>query len=178
MSVIHVDVLLVGGGVMSATLGTLLSQLDPSLKIKMVERLDVVAHESSDGWNNAGTGHAGYCELNYTPQRTDGSIDVKRALAINADFEVTLQLLAYLVEQGQLPSARHFINPTPHQSFVWGKEDVAFLRKRFKKLHTHPQFADMEYSEDPSVIEQWMPLVMQPSRPIPTGRRYPCGLWQ
>ena len=161
MPKINVDVLLVGGGVMSATLGTLLSQLDPSLKILMVERLDVVAHESSDGWNNAGTGHAGYCELNYTPQHADGSMTVKRALAINADFEVTLQLLTYLVAQQQLPAAHHFINPTPHQSFVWGEEDVAFLRKRFKKLHAHPQFADMEYSEDPAVIAKWMPLVMQ-----------------
>ena len=161
MPKINVDVLLVGGGVMSATLGTLLSELDPALKILMVERLDVVAHESSDGWNNAGTGHAGYCELNYTPQHADGSIAVKRALAINADFEVTLQLFSYLVEQQQLPAAKNFINPTPHQSFVWGEEDVAFLRKRFKKLHAHPQFSDMEYSEDPAVIAQWMPLVMQ-----------------
>ncbi|MEO8331198.1 MAG: malate dehydrogenase (quinone) [Gallionella sp.] len=173
MSGINVDVLLVGGGVMSATLGTLLSQLDPSLKIKMVERLDVVAHESSDGWNNAGTGHAGYCELNYTPQHADGSIDIKRALAINADFEVTLQLLTYLVEHKQLPSARHFINRTPHQSFVSGEEDVTFLRKRFKKMHTHPMFADMEYSEDPVVIERWMPLVMQqrdPAQPVAATR--------
>ncbi len=169
MSIINVDVLLVGGGVMSATLGTLLTQLDPALKIKMVERLDHVAHESTDGWNNAGTGHAGYCELNYTPQKADGSVEVKRALAINADFEVTLQLLSYLVEQQLLPPAHTFINPTPHQSFVWGKEDVAFLRKRFQRLHTHPQFADMEYSEDPALLKQWMPLVMQqrdPAQPV------------
>jgi malate dehydrogenase (quinone) len=173
MPKINVDVLLVGGGVMSATLGTLLAQLDSSLKILMVERLDVVAHESSDGWNNAGTGHAGYCELNYTPQHADGSMAVKRALAINADFEVTLQLFSYLVEQKQLPAPTHFINPTPHQSFVWGEEDVAFLRKRFKKLHAHPQFADMEFSEDPAIIAQWMPLVMQhrdPSQPVAATR--------
>jgi malate dehydrogenase (quinone) len=173
MSVINVDVLLVGGGVMSATLGTLLSQLDPTLTIKMVERLDVVAHESSHGWNNAGTGHAGYCELNYTPQHADGSIAIKRALTINAEFELTLQLLSYLVEQQILPTARKFINPTPHQSIVFGAEDVAFLRKRYKKLHTHAQFADMQYSEDPAVIAQWMPLVMQhrdPTQPVAATR--------
>ncbi len=173
MSTINVDVLLVGGGVMSATLGTMLMQLDPALKVKMVERLDHVAHESTDGWNNAGTGHAGYCELNYTPQKADGSVEVKRALAINADFEVTLQLLSYLVEQKLLPSPASFINPTPHQSFVWGKEDVAFLRKRYQSMSTHPQFADMEYSEDPAVLRQWMPLIMQqrdPAQPVAATR--------
>lgn len=173
MSEIKVDVLLVGGGVMSATLGTMLMQLDPSLRITMVERLDHVAHESTDGWNNAGTGHAGYCELNYTPQNADGNIDIKRALNINAAFEVTLQFLAYLVEQKQLPAASTFINPTPHQSFVWGEEDVAFLRKRFQLLSAHHLFADMKYSEDPGVLQQWMPLVMQlrdTSQPVAATR--------
>ena len=74
MTTQKVDVLLVGGGVMSATLGTLLSKLDPSLSIAMVERLDHVAHESTDGWNNAGTGHAGYCELNYTAENEHGVV--------------------------------------------------------------------------------------------------------
>ena len=161
MSENNVDVLLVGGGVMSATLGTMLTQLDPSLRITMVERLDHVAHESTDGWNNAGTGHAGYCELNYTPQNADGSVDIKRALNINAAFEITLQLLSYLVERNQLPASSSFINPTPHLSFVWGKQDVAFLRERFQLLSKHHLFADMEYSEDPGILEQWMPLVMQ-----------------
>ncbi|HTN33155.1 MAG TPA: malate:quinone oxidoreductase, partial [Marinobacter sp.] len=54
MVVRQADVVLVGGGVMSATLGMMLKQLDPSLDIVMVERLDHVAHESTDGWNNAG----------------------------------------------------------------------------------------------------------------------------
>ncbi|HEY8119553.1 MAG TPA: malate dehydrogenase (quinone) [Methylophilaceae bacterium] len=169
MSENNVDVLLVGGGVMSATLGTMLTQLDPSLKITMVERLDHVAHESTDGWNNAGTGHAGYCELNYTPQNADGGVDIKRALNINAAFEVTLQLLSYLVERNQLPAISSFINPTPHLSFVWGKQDVAFLRERFQLLSKHHLFADMEYSEDPNVLEQWMPLVMhqrEASQPV------------
>lgn len=156
-----VDVLLVGGGVMSATLGTLLNKLDPSLKIALVERLDHVAHESTDGWNNAGTGHAGYCELNYTPQGADGVVAIDRALKINANFEISLQLWSHMVEEGSLPSPKEFINPTPHLSFVWGEENVAYLRQRYEKLSAHHLFKEMEYSEDPEVIAEWIPLVMQ-----------------
>ena len=96
MTIQKVDVLLVGGGVMSATLGTLLTKLDPSLNITLVERLDHVAHESTDGWNNAGTGHAGYCELNYTPEDDKGNVTIDRALTINANFEVSLQLWSHM----------------------------------------------------------------------------------
>lgn len=155
-----VDILLVGAGVMSATLGMLLSRLDPSLKIMMVERLGKVAHESTHSLNNAGTGHAGYCELNYTPEKADGSVTIDKALAINAGFEVSLQFWSWLVEQGVLPASHEFINPIPHQSFVWGDKDVAFLRKRYELLHKHHLFEEMEYSEDPAVLRKWMPLVM------------------
>jgi malate dehydrogenase (quinone) len=161
MSQKKVDVVLVGGGVMSATLGTLLSHLDPSLKIMMVERLSTVAHESTHSLNNAGTGHAGYCELNYTPQSADGAVQIKRALEINAAFEMSLQFWSYLVEQGVLPEPGKFINPICHQSFVWGEEDVAFLRKRYMALHKHHLFEEMEYSEDHAVLRKWMPLVMK-----------------
>lgn len=156
-----VDVLLVGGGVMSATLGTMLARLNPSLRIALVERLDAVALESTDGWNNAGTGHAGYCELNYTPQQPDGSVAIARALAINAAFEVSLEFWSTLVEREALPSPHHFINRTPHASFVWGEADVAFLRERHAKLSAHHLFEDMEYSEDAETLRAWMPLVMQ-----------------
>lgn len=161
MSIAKVDVLLVGAGVMSSTLATLLTQLDPSLSILMVERLDQVAHESSDGWNNAGTGHAGYCELNYTPQQANGHIDIQRALAINAAFETSLQLWSHLVRQGRLPEPASFINRTPHQSLVWGKADVDFLRRRHQALSAHHLFQDMQYSEDAIQIQAWMPLAMQ-----------------
>ncbi|MDD2685114.1 MAG: malate dehydrogenase (quinone) [Gallionella sp.] len=160
MSVKKVDVLLVGAGVMSATLGKLLAQLDPTLKIMMVERLGKVGHESSHGLNNAGTGHAGYCELNYTPELPDGSIRIDRALEINSAFEVSLQFWSYLVEQGLLPTPEKFINPVFHQSFVWGEKNVAFLRKRFAALSAHHLFEEMEYSEDHAVLQKWMPLVM------------------
>lgn len=155
-----VDILLVGAGVMSATLGMLLSRLDPSLKIVMVERLNKVAGESTDSLNNAGTGHAGYCELNYTPQNVDGSIDISKALGINAGFEVSLQFWSWLVEQNVLPASHEFINPIAHQNFVWGENDVAFLRKRYDALHKHHLFEEMEYSEEPAVIRKWMPLIM------------------
>lgn len=154
------DILLVGGGIMSATLGTLLHKLNPDLRITLLEQQAEVATESSDGWNNAGTGHAGYCELNYTPQNPDGSVSIARALKINAAFEESLQFWAWLVEQGILREPASFINPTPHASFVWGEKDVAFLQKRHRALSAHHLFADMEYSEDPAVLQQWMPLVM------------------
>ena len=161
MTAKETDVLLVGGGVMSATLGMLLKQLDPDMTITLVERLDHVAHESTDGWNNAGTGHAGYCELNYTPESDDGTITINRALSINANFEVTLQFWSYLVEQQILPTPSKFINPTAHQSFVWGEKDVAFLRKRHEQLSAHHLFADMQFSESAEQLNEWMPLVMQ-----------------
>jgi len=165
MTTEKVDVLLVGGGAMSATLGTLLRRLDPSLNITLVERLDHVAHESTDGWNNAGTGHAGYCELNYTPQTADGDVEIDRALSINANFEISLQLWSYLVREGCLPEPQNFINATPHLSFVWGEDNVRFLRRRHEKLSAHHLFKEMEYSEDPEVLSQWMPLVMKDRDP-------------
>ncbi len=165
MSAKKVDVLLVGAGVMSATLGKLLSQLDPSLKIEMVERQAKVANESSHALHNAGTGHAGYCELNYTPEQPDGSVKIDRALEINAAFELSLQFWSYLVDEGLLPAPEKFINPVYHQSFVQGEVDVVFLRKRFAALHTHHLFEEMEYSEDHAVLQQWMPLVMGQRKP-------------
>jgi len=155
------DVLLVGAGAMSATLGTLLKELDPKLNIGIVERLKHVANESTDGWNNAGTGHAAYCELNYTSEDENGDIDISKALNINAQFEVSLQFWSYLVEQGKLPQAESFINRTPHKSFVWGEKNVQFLRNRFKKMSAHHLFKGMEFTESKETVEEWVPLVMR-----------------
>ncbi len=166
MAAKQADVVLVGGGVMSATLGMMLTQLDPSMKIVMLERLDHVAHESTDGWNNAGTGHAGYCELNYTPQTEDGDVAIERALQINAQYEVSLQFWSYLVEQGMLPEPSRFINRTPHQSFVWGDKDVAFLKRRHERMSAHHLFRDMEHTESPRELEDWMPLIIQGRDPM------------
>jgi malate dehydrogenase (quinone) len=156
-----VDVLLVCSGVMSTTLAALLSELDSSLNIMMIERLPDAAAESTDAWNNAGTGHAGYCELNYTPAAADENVDISRALAINASFEVSLQFWSSLIEKNILPAPKNFINAVPHLSFVWGEDDVAFLRKRYAALKTHHLFQDMVFSDDEATLKEWMPLVMQ-----------------
>jgi malate dehydrogenase (quinone) len=157
----RVDVVLVGAGIMSATLGTLLKQLKPALTIEIFETLGSVAGESSNAWNNAGTGHAALCELNYTPQRADGSVDVSKALQINEAFEVSKQFWSYLVESGVLGSPDTFIREVPHLSFVRGQDDVDFVRKRYGELHKHHLFSGMEYSEDPRELAAWMPLVME-----------------
>lgn len=160
MTVKTVDALLVGAGAMSTTLAMMLNKLDPSLKICIVERLDQVAHESTDGWNNAGTGHAAYCELNYTPEDDQGEVNISKALDINASFEVTLQFWSHLVKTGALPNPKEFINRTPHKSFVWGEKNVAFLRKRHALMSAHHLFEGMKFSEDPATLTEWMPLVM------------------
>ncbi len=127
------DVILIGSGIMSATLGMMLKELDPTLTIHIVERLEAPAEESSAAWNNAGTGHAALCELNYTPEKA-GSVDVTKAIAIDEQFEQSKQFWAYLVEEHRLDNPRAFITSVPHMSFVRGDEDVAFLKKRFEAM--------------------------------------------
>lgn len=156
-----VDVALIGAGIMSATLGTMLRKLDPRSRVALFERLDHAAAESSDAWNNAGTGHAGYCELNYTPKAADGSVDCAKAIKIASQFALSLELWRSLVDSGELPDASSFVREVPHFSFVWGEEDVAFLRARHAKLRASGRFAEMELSEDPAQIALWLPLVME-----------------
>jgi len=156
-----VDVVLVGAGIMSATLAVLLKELDPSLSLEVVELMDSGAAESSNPWNNAGTGHAGLCELNYTPQAADGSIDIKKAVHINTQFEVSKQFWAYLTQKGTFGSSKSFISPVPHLSFVHDEKGVSFLKKRFEAMHTHHAFSAMEYTEDRAKLAEWMPLMMQ-----------------
>lgn len=154
------DVVLVGAGIMSATLAVLLKELDPSLKLEIVEMRDGGAEESSNPWNNAGTGHAGLCELNYTPQAADGSVEISKAVAINCQFEVSKQFWAYMVGREGFGAPSNFINPVPHISFVRGDKDISFLKKRHELLSTHHTFADMVYTEDRDTIAQWAPLMM------------------
>jgi malate dehydrogenase (quinone) len=155
------DIALIGAGIMSATLGTLLKELEPSFTITMFETLKDCAQESSEAWNNAGTGHAANCELNYTPQRTDGSVDISEALKVNTEFDLSRQLWSHLVRGGAIPDPRAFIHPCPHMSFVWGAENVAFLRKRFSEMSAHHCYHGMEYSEDRAKIAEWAPLIME-----------------
>ncbi|KGL57792.1 malate:quinone oxidoreductase [Pantoea ananatis] len=154
------DVLLIGGGIMSASLGTLLEELQPGWKQIMVEKLDGVALESSNGWNNAGTGHSANMELNYTPERADGSIDVTKALEINEAFMISRQFWSSQVKDGVLNNPRSFINSTPHMSFVWG-DNVDYLTKRYAALQKTVLFQGMKFSTDHKQIAQWAPLVME-----------------
>ncbi|URQ60954.1 malate dehydrogenase (quinone) [Pantoea alhagi] len=156
-----VDVLLIGGGIMSATLGTYLQELEPDWTIEMVERLDNIAEESSNGWNNAGTGHSALAEMNYTPEKEDGSIDISKAIEINESFQISRQFWASQVQKGVLHDPRSFINSTPHMSLVWGEENVNLLRKRYEALQKSTLFRGMEYSEDHEQIAKWAPLMMQ-----------------
>jgi malate dehydrogenase (quinone) len=155
------DVVLIGAGIMSATLGTFLKELEPSLTITMFETLDDCAQESSDGWNNAGTGHAANCELNYTPQRKDGSVDISKALEVNTEFDLSRQLWSFLVKKGAIPAPGAFIHACPHMSFVWGADNVSFLHTRFKEMAAHHCYHGMEYSDDRSKIAEWAPLIME-----------------
>lgn len=154
------DVVLVGAGIMSATLAMLIKELKPAVSIHIFERLDKAAAESSDAWNNAGTGHSAFCELNYTPEKNDGTIDIDKAVKIAESFEVSKQFWAYLLERKHLHLPDSFITRIPHVSFVAGQEDVEFLRKRYAALRSNPLFNDMEYTEDPTVMREWMPLMM------------------
>ena len=154
------DVALVGAGIMSATLGVLLKELNPRLTISIFETLDRVAAESSNAWNNAGTGHAALCELNYTPQLADGSIEIDKALHINESFELSKQLWAYLVECGVIKDPGVFIHQTPHLSFVHGEENVRYLRQRHAALNGHHLFETMRFSDKRRQLARWMPLVM------------------
>lgn len=146
---------------MSATLGVLLKELQPEAQISIFERLDEVGAESSDAWNNAGTGHSAFCELNYTPQRHDGSVDISKALQISQAFEVSKQLWAYLQKTGKVKSSSPFINDIDHMSFVWGEKNINFLRTRYEVMSQYGMFEDMLYSENFDEIADWVPLMMK-----------------
>jgi malate dehydrogenase (quinone) len=156
-----VDVALIGAGIMSATVGVLLKELDPSLSIAVFERLEDCALESSRGWNNAGTGHAANCELNYTPERPDGSIDISRALEVNVEFDLSRQFWTYLGRKGAIPNPSDFIRSCPHMSFVVGAADRDFLRKRHAAMSAHHCWEGMEYREDGAAIADWAPHIIE-----------------
>ncbi len=156
-----VDYVLIGAGIMSATLGVLLKELVPDANIVIYERLNKVGAESSDAWNNAGTGHSAFCELNYTPRNEDGTVNIEKALKISSSFEVSKQLWAYLKVNGKIKSDSPFINDIDHMSFVWGQDNIDFLETRFKELTRYTMFEDMQWSTDYAQIEEWIPLMMK-----------------
>src|SRR6201996_150143 len=154
------DVVLIGAGIMSSTLGVFLKDLELALTIAMFETLEDCGLESSESWNNAGTGHAANCEMNYTPERPDRSVDISKALEVNVEFDLSRQFWSYLVKKGAITDPRSFIHPVPHMSFVHGG-NVSFLKKRFKAMSAHHCYYGMEYSEDRQKIAEWAPLVME-----------------
>src|ERR1700682_1430643 len=154
------DVVLIGAGVMSSTLGVFLKELEPSLTIAMFETLEDCGLESSEAWNNAGTGHADNGKRNYTPERPDGSVDISKALEVNVEFDLSRQFWSYLIKKGAIADPRPFIHPVPHMSFVHGS-NVSFLRKRFEAMSAHHCYYGMEYTEDRQKIAEWAPLVME-----------------
>ncbi|RYI30388.1 MULTISPECIES: malate:quinone oxidoreductase [Bacillus] len=155
------DVILIGAGIMSATLGSFLKELAPEWEIKVFEKLAGAGEESSNEWNNAGTGHAALCELNYTPEKPDGSIDIKKAININEQFQLSRQFWSYLVKKDLIRNPQEFIMPIPHMSLVEGEKNVEFLQKRFKALSGVPLFQGMEFSSDPRKLKEWIPLIME-----------------
>ncbi|MCP3776021.1 malate:quinone oxidoreductase [Paenibacillus sp. MZ04-78.2] len=155
------DVILIGAGIMSATLGTLLKELVPDWKITVFEKLATAGEESSNEWNNAGTGHAALCELNYTVEKPDGSIDISKAIKINEEYQVSRQFWSYLVNNNLIRNPQDFIMPLPHLSLVEGEQNVAFLKKRFEALCDNPLFEGMEFSDDPEKLMEWIPLIMK-----------------
>ena len=155
------DVILIGAGIMSATLGTLLKELAPDWNIKVFEQLDKAGEESSNEWNNAGTGHAALCELNYTSENADGTVNIAKAINVNEQFQVSKQFWAYLVNKNLISNPEDFIMPLPHMSMVQGEENVQFLKRRYEAMKQSPLFQDMEFSENPETLEKWMPLVMK-----------------
>ncbi|RDU37330.1 malate dehydrogenase (quinone) [Neobacillus piezotolerans] len=158
------DVILIGAGIMSATLGTLLKELVPDWKITVFEKLEGPGEESSNEWNNAGTGHSALCELNYTVEKPDGSLDISKAINVNEQFQISRQFWSYLVNRNIIRNPKDFIMPLPHISLVEGEKDVTFLRKRFEALSNNPLFQGMEFSEDNGKLAEWMPLIMEGRR--------------
>ncbi|PZX04640.1 malate dehydrogenase (quinone) [Psychrobacillus insolitus] len=155
------DVILIGAGVMSATLGSLLKELVPEWKVTVFEKLAKAGEESSNEWNNAGTGHSALCELNYTSEKADGSIDISKAIQINEQFQLSRQFWSYLVDSGLIRNPQDFIMPLPHMSLVMGEDNVTFLKKRFEALSNNPLFKGMEFSEEPGKMMEWLPLIME-----------------
>ncbi|WP_087687482.1 malate dehydrogenase (quinone) [Pandoraea sp. PE-S2R-1] len=172
-----VDVLLIGGGIMSATLGVYLSELEPNWTFEVFERLDKVAEESSNGWNNAGTGHSALCELNYTPMDDKGNVHITQAIGINENFQISRQFWSHQVRKGVLGNPREFINSTPHMNLVFGQENREFIRKRVEALKASPLFAGMEMTTDPAKIAEWIPIMMEGRKPdeVVTATRSPLG---
>lgn len=157
----HADVVLIGAGIMSTTLGTFLKELEPNLNVTIFERLHDCAQESSDGWNNAGTGHAANCEMNYTPPNADGTVNISQALEVNVEFDVSRQFWSYLVSKGKITDPGKFIHSCPHISLVSGADNIKFLQQRYQQMSAHHCYENMEYTDNHQQLSEWAPLIME-----------------
>lgn len=155
------EVILIGAGIMSATLGTFLKRLEPEWRINIFERMDKVTAESSEAWNNAGTGHSAFCELNYTTEQEDGSINIEKAIKIAESFEKSKEFWASLVQEGIIENPKNIIRPIPHISFVWGENNANFLSKRYESMSKYHLFREMQFSTNHAQLSEWMPLIMK-----------------
>lgn len=165
VDVTRADAVLIGGGIASATVAALLSELEPDWDVQVIEKLEDLGQEASEGWNNAGTGHSALCELNYTPQDVDGSVSPTKAIAINEQFQISRQFWAHLVENDRIGDPSTFIHSVPHMSFVHGMENVDYLSRRHEALTANPLFDRMEFTTEHAQLAQWAPLVAE-GRPV------------
>ena len=162
------DVILIGSGIMSANLGAMLKRLEPALSIQVYEVTEELAQESSQGWSNAGTGHAGICELSYTPTReADGTVNVSKAIQIFEQFEQSRQFWSFAVASGMVDNPKEFINRVPHISFMHQQDMVDFLRARYEGMSAHHFFREMEFTTDRSIIGRWAPLLVENRDDVP-----------
>lgn len=176
MTVQNPDIILIGSGIMSSNLGALLKRLDPALSIQVYEVSDSLAQESSNGWNNAGTGHAGICELSYTPHReADGTVNVTKAIGIFEEFSHSKQFWGHATASGMISQPQDFIRPVPHVSFVHGQEQVNYLKARYEGLAAHHFFRDMQFTTDRATISTWAPLLMEGRGPEPVAATWMAG---
>lgn len=155
------NLVLIGAGIMSASLATLIKALDPQVSITIIEMLEDCALESSNAWNNAGTGHAANCELNYTPEHADGSIDISKALEVNVEFDISREFWSYLIEAGEISDPAAFIHACPHLSFVWGEANIDFLARRYKTMSRHHCYHGMAFTDQQDELANWAPLIME-----------------
>jgi malate dehydrogenase (quinone) len=156
------DLVLIGGGVMSLSVAVMLQRIDPNIKMCLLERMNEVAQESSNAWNNAGTGHSAYCELNYTPEDAQGNVNISKAITIAEQFAVSKQWWSYLIEEGVIDQpVKTFLNKSPHHAFCYGDKDAKFLHTRWSEMTKQPIFKDMTYTEDRNVLEEWVPIMME-----------------
>ena len=154
------DVVLIGGGIMSATLAALLEVVAPQWSITVFEsaagrrrrelaRLEQRRHRPRRPVR---------AELHARRARRPGGPGQGRH-----DQRAVPGLPPVLVAPGRAGltgAPKEFINPVPHVSFVTGEDGRAYMRARHEALAAQPLFDGLEYSDDPAELAEWTPLMM------------------